>query len=254
MYNPTNFHKLIQSHSVLLVNKKEHSIATGIFIKYNELYFVLTVAHILIDTALENILINFGIPGQEYPVKKAQYWKDDYLDLAFMKLNSFEAEIFQYKIQPFIIHNKLLGDFSTRLLKCAISGYPISLAYKKNSNKIIGETFLITTPLSLLPERWPKAIIENGKNPKDNFLLKYGHKHAREILYSNEERKTLIDPKGLSGSGIWIFDPNSENDEQPKYVLFGIQTGFYESSQLLAGTKVDLLFKQIESEYGEIIN
>jgi hypothetical protein len=249
-YVPSNFHKALQTHSVALLNKRTTEVATGVLLDHQGTFLVLTVAHILEKIEPDELLIHLGIPGQRYPMKKEKIWKNDTLDLAYIKLNTFEATIFQNRVVPLVIRQKAVRDVAKKPLQCALCGYPKSMAYfEGDTSTIAAETLLVTTR-PLLPESWPVGIKGKGKDPKLNFLLKYGPKRAQKILDQNRNAMSLVDPHGLSGAGVWVYDPASENSEHPKYALFGIQTGYYAREQLLVGTAIEPLVAQVEIDFG----
>jgi hypothetical protein len=77
-------------------------------------------------------------------------------------------------------------------------------------------------------------------------------KHGFESSYVLDENKKPIDPVppfGLSGSGVWLYDSTSENDDHPKYSLFGIQSSFYRGYGLLCGVFIDPAINHIKELY-----
>lgn len=250
-YTPTNFHRALQSHSVLLITKNgPFRIATGTLILYNNLFLVLTVAHILEGVKPEELLIHLGISGQRYPMKKEKIWKDEKLDVAYIQLNTFEAKIFLDKFVPLIVRQTVPRDVAQPSYRCTLLGYPDDMAVYKEDSKIVqAETLLVSTQ-PLTPEQWLSGIREDGKDPKINFLLKYGPKNAGKFVNHEGQTATPTSPFGLSGAGVWLYDPATEMAQHPQYALFGIQTGFYKSDQLLVGTIIEPLFKQIHLDFG----
>lgn len=249
-YVPTNFHRALQSHSVVLLNKRTLHVATGILLQHNERFLILTVAHFLEDVPPDELLIHLGISGQRYPMKKERVWTNKSLDLAYILLNTFEAQLFQNKLVPLVVRHTSNRNIANNTVRCALCGYPSSMAnFKDDSNIVVAETLLVTTT-PLTSEQWPSGIKESGKDPKVHFLLKYGPKQAGKFLNREGDPMTPIPPFGLSGAGVWVYDPSTENSTRPDYSLFGIQTGFFESEQLLVGTIIEPLFKQIQSDFG----
>lgn len=254
-YAITNFHRMLQSHLVALLdkrNKEKLKIATGILIHHNEFFLVLTAAHVLSDTSPDNLVINLGIPGQRYAMKKEKIWIDEKLDVGYMQLNTFEAKIFQNSTTvPFTLSNPLSRNIAGSNFRCALCGFPAEMANQNVKSNIVEAKPALLTATPLAADQWPAGIKADGKDPQVNFLLKYGPKHGK-VINQEGDLTAPIDPIGMSGAAIFVYDPSTENEPRPHYALFGIQTGFYARLQLLVGTAIDPLAKQIELDYGPI--
>lgn len=249
MYIPTFLHKKILSHTVFLLNKEKAEIGlgsgSGVLLEYKETPYVITAHHNLTGAKNENIFIHLGIDEFKYSLKKEEIFKFPELDLALIKLNKFEVDICRghYTI-PVIIEKRNLVDIPKQNLKCAISGFPESMI-KQEENKIKSETYFITTN-PLVQDEWPLSILNEGKTPESYILLRYGPKSNSKFIDQNKNvLDDLIQPEGLSGSAIWVFDPTTENDENPNYGLVGIQTGIYRSYDLLVGSLIDPILKKV---------
>ena len=247
MYIPTILHKKILSHTIFLLNKEkaEIGLGSGILIEFNDTPYVITALHNLKGAKNENIFIHLGIDNFKYTLEKEEVFKYPELDLAIIRLNKFEVDICRgHQTIPFIIEKRNHVDVAKRNLKCAISGFPEAMV-KLEENKIKAETYFITTK-PLVQDEWPQSILDEGKTPESYMLLKYGSKSNSKFVDQNKEfLNELIQPEGLSGGAIWIFDPTTENDDDPKYGLVGIQTGIYRSCDLLVGSLIDPIFNKI---------
>ncbi|MBI3766724.1 MAG: hypothetical protein HY277_09535 [Ignavibacteriales bacterium] len=239
-----------------MFNKQTGDIATGLLLDIHVAKLVLTVAHIFEGADPADLLVSLGISSQSYTMKKEKVWQDLALDLAYIQLNPFETTIFQGDgVKFFQPHKGTPLNAPHKPFRCAICGFPSKMAsYKKSDNIIEASTCLVTSPPPLPYEQLPPGIEAtpenpNGKNPKVNFLLKHGPKQSTFTLNDHQAPTSPVDPRGLSGAGIWIFNPESENDDAPEYSLFGIQTSFYHTHDLLVSTAVEPLMKQIEQDY-----
>ena len=247
-YTPTKLHKILQSHSVPLVNRKTKEIATGLFLRFRNVHLVLTVHHAFCNTNPDDVLANLGISGQRYPMKKMDFWENTDLDLCFFRLDDFKVTTFSALSVPFEFRSRVNQSGLTPNLRAAICGFPSSRAsFDETTKTVSARTFLNTTSF-ILPERWPPNI--TGKNPKDHFLLTHGTKIGAYTLDEECNPTNPEQPFGLSGAGVWLIDKTTENAEKPIYSLFGIQTGYFRQPGLLCGSFINPMIDQIEKTYG----
>jgi hypothetical protein len=247
-YTPTKLHKILQSHCVALINKKENTIATGLLLRFMNVHLVLTVHHLFYNTSPDDILVNLGTSGQRYVMKKMDFWENAALDLCFFRLDDFEVTTFSALSVPFEIKSCIIQTGLTPNLRAAICGFPSSLvSFDEMTKTFAARTFLNTTSF-IIPERWPSDI--TNKNPKDHFLLAHGTKKGALVLDEEGNPTNPEQPYGLSGAGVWLIDSTTENAEKPIYSLFGIQTSFFPQHGLLCGSFIDPMIKQIEKTYG----
>ena len=247
MYIPTAMHKKILSHTIFLLNKEiaEIGLGSGILIEHKEIPYVITAFHNLKSASDENIFIHLGIDNFKYSLKKEEIFKFPELDLALIKLYKNEVNLLKgIHTEPFKIEKRNIVDIPKQKLKCAISGFPRAMV-KLEENKIKAETYFITTN-PLIQNEWPQSILDEGKTTEYYILLRYGLRSSSEFVDQNKNvMNELIQPEGLSGGAIWVFDPTTENDNNPKYGLIGIQTGIYRSYDLLVGSLIDPILKKV---------
>ena len=247
MYVPTVLHKKILSHTVFLLNKEkaEIGLGSGILIEHKEIPYVITAFHNLKSARKENIFIHLGIDDFKYSLKKEEIFKFPELDLALIRLDKFEVDIFRgIHTTTFKIEKRNIVDIPKQKLKCAISGFPSAMV-KLEYNKINAETYFITTN-PLVQDEWPQSILDEGKTTEYHILLRYGSKSNSEFVDQNKNViSELIQPEGLSGGAIWVYDPATEDDENPKFGLLGIQTGIYRKYDLLIGSLIDPILKKL---------
>jgi len=217
--------------------------------RFNNVHLILTVEHIFDGSNEDDILVNLGIKGQHYPMKKMDVWKDTNLDLCFFRLDDFEVKTFQNSAIPFEYRSRVNQTPIGPNDRAAICGYPTFLTlFNEESHVLKVETFLNITKL-IHTDDWPKKGFDITKNPDDNFLLAHGKKHGGKYL--NEEGKPTdpIKPFGLSGAGVWLIDITKENEETPIYTLFGIQTGYFSEFEYLCGSFIEPMINEIKKNY-----
>ena len=135
-------------------------------------------------------------------------------------------------------------------LNCAILGYPSEfMRMDPIQGGLVMETYFHTMPL-VRPSEWPPGIVDDGKDPTTHFLLYYNSKSGGRVTGLMDGRTEPINPNGMSGAGVWVFDVTRENHENPSYSLFGIQTGMYRQQGMLVGTFVSSFFPGLEKQFG----
>ena len=218
----TVLHRRILSHHVLLTETGTDHNGSGILVEIADRIFVLTAAHV-IDTVA--ITINLGILGQKTPFKILNKWFDSKLDVGFLELDKFEANVMRALwINPRKLSRKQPTAITSHATSLALCGSPYEL--KKNTptaNQF--EPIFITCPM-ISHSEWPLYVTTRW-NSEEQFALAYGEKHSGYFLDQDNIRIAPIDPHGLSGGGVWAFDPSLEDTDDPPYSLVGIQHHFY---------------------------
>lgn len=74
---------------------------------------------------------------------------------------------------------------------------------------------------------------------KNDDLLRLDDKW--HFLIDYEDVEDSVDPKGLSGCGIWIREPSGDAIWTPNSYLIGIQSSYYPKSQLLKVVRIEAL-------------
>ena len=91
-YIATNFHRRVLSHTVYLINKRTKSLGSAIFAEYNNKRFLFTALHNIEETDSEDVFIHLGINHFKHILKKEVIGLIKNLDIAYIQLNSFEAD------------------------------------------------------------------------------------------------------------------------------------------------------------------
>ncbi|MBE2226841.1 MAG: hypothetical protein IAE93_05850 [Ignavibacteria bacterium] len=245
----TKFHRILQEHSVMILdrsNMPQYGIGTGVFFEYNDNFFILTACHVIKGIKDNDLLLSLGIEYQSYPMKKEKIWCNEALDIAYIQLNRTEAIYLRglqnkpFKIGSINEHRTISKD-----LRHAINGFPgVMSELNEEKNAVEGESYLITT-FWYDPTRWTNEIIGNGLDKEKHFILGYGKETTNQFgeIIKNK------DVRGMSGAGVWLFDPKTEEDETPVYELYGIQTSWYPTKYLLRGVYIRFLIEKIKEDY-----
>lgn len=236
----------IRSHLALLYDPETCETGSGVLIKIKNKVFILTAAHVI----SENIKINLGLPWQRLSFSILNCWRDESLDISFLELNPFEVEILRVdEVATYNIAAKISTEIKHGIPAFAICGYPTVLqrAVNENSTKC--------TPVFLgckivMPEHWPTFLNERGKSSQNNIALAYGGKFGGAFFDPKGKQLEFISPKGLSGCGIWYYDPEKKDAEIPLYGLVAIQHSFFPQNHLIVGSFVKPIIRAICTRYG----
>jgi hypothetical protein len=245
-YRPTSVHSRIRSHTAFISIKSSggKGIGSGVFVSIEGKAFVFSAEHIL----REDITVSLGLYHPQSPIRVINRWMDRDLDIGYIELDAFQSELFQGSINaPF----KPKGIFPSQIplneTTVAISGFPCERG-KAKKDRIEFEILFVA--LSILSyEAWPSPC-KKRFDPDVTLLLPYGPKRGGDFVDQEGNPTNPTNPQGMSGAGVWLFDPNSENSEEPKYSIIGVQHSYEPFYQVLVATRIDPLIAQIQKDYG----
>jgi hypothetical protein len=244
-YVPTSLHKKIRSHLVLIIDTKTYENGSGVLVQMENRIFVLTAAHVITD----NLHINLGLPFQQSPFSILDKWIDTSLDIGFIELKPFEVEIMRHdEATPYRIQAKKEIVVHERVKTLALCGYPT--IHHKIEEKSVSYTPAFIGCALLSSEHWPTSLHECGKTRERNFAILYGQKHAGRFYDPDKNPIDPIPPKGMSGCGLWFFDPENEHADNPTYSLVGIQHSHFPQDQVVVGTFAEFIVDAICNKYG----
>lgn len=244
-YIPTNLHRGIRAHTVALSFQRngEQQIGSGVLVKIADRIFVLTAGHV----AGEQVSVGLGLYTPLTPFTILQRGVDESDDIGYLELKPFEVEILRRdEARPYAIAAKQEAAIPTKKPTLAICGFPTALAQPAKQG--VAVPIMFQTVAMLDYSGWP-SVYKNHLNPKRHFVLIYGPKRGGTFTYrDNAEPSDPIPPYGFSGTGLWLFDPLTENDDNPAYALVGIQHSYDEFYQILYGTFAEILIDKILQE------
>ncbi|HXG06072.1 MAG TPA: hypothetical protein VNI77_01960 [Nitrososphaera sp.] len=228
----------------LLVDPTTSENGSGVLIQIRDRIFILTAAHVLSN----NIHINLGLPWQRTPFTILDSWTDPSLDIGFLELKPFEVDILRIDAAtPYKITSKQATEIRAMTKSLALCGYP-------TVQHTVLENAVMYTPAFLgcamvHPDNWPASLLEKGKTPERNIAIAYGEKHGGRF-FDPDGNPLHIHPKGMSGCGIWFFDPTDEQAENPPYALVAIQHSYFPQDQVIVGTFAEPIIDAICNHYG----
>lgn len=237
--------KMIRSHLVLLFDNKSGESGSGVLVSINDHIFVLTASHVL----FKNLHANLGLPFQTTPFSILNKWFNEDLDIGFIELKPFEVDILSIdNSRPFYIGKKNKTIIYAKDVSTAICGYPSEHRFQKENRVGFIPAFLGCR--LLIPGNWPRIVKDHGKTGEKNIVIPFGKKHGGTFFDINNEPLNSIEPKGLSGCGIWYFIPSDKNSSEPRYALLGILTSYFRQSQVIVGTALEPLIEELNKKYG----
>ena len=243
MYFPTTVHQRIRSHTVFIIDKRTKEIGSGVLMCLEEKFFVLTAAHVIAG----DVDVGLGLFHPQTPLTVQKKWADRSLDIGYLELKPFEVSIFlgnlNAPIKPRRQQTTMVPLMRTTI---AISGFPVQRRHVRDDRQEFEVLFL--TLAFLDPMKWPDAY-KTTCNPDLSFLLPFGPKHGGDFHDKDGKIVPPIRPHGLSGAGVWYYDTETENSDNPVYSLLGIQHSYDEFYQVLIGTHISFLLNRILSDY-----
>jgi hypothetical protein len=235
----------ILSHSVLVYDRRTNQNGSGVLVDLGGRVFVLTAAHVVEDG---DILISMGFPGQQEPFSILNRETDSGLDLGFLELSPFEVELRRGNhIQPYKIRGQQQQSARSLATTFALCGFPTEhIIADGNVRK---PTPVLVWCALMHRSQWPQFIVDRGKTPEDNFVVLYGARDGRSFFDPDGKEIHPFSPYGMSGCGLWYFDPSAQSVDQALYSLVGVQTSYVKAEKLLIGTFVDKIVNRISSRY-----
>ena len=226
---------------------------TGILFEYNENYFLVSAAHVILDIK-EPLFIPYEndfwsltgeCAGIELPNSNKR--EEDIFDFAFTKLESDVVEKLKIEYYFLRIENIELNFIPKKGDICIVSGYPASKNTKginPNSRHVKRLPYLLWDTINLEQEVFSEI---NASN-KFNFLVKYNKSKVKH----NGMIQEGIDPYGMSGGGIWYITDPLKVTNNKKLIGIGIQ---YRSKQkVIVCTKFLLIFSALVKFYNLSLN
>jgi len=246
-YPTTKLHEEIKSHLVLIFSPKDGWNGSGVLVELRGRYFVITAEH-LIDRDFE---ISLGIPEQQSHFSVLDKWADKGLDVGFIELEPREVKFLRGShTEPYVIRAQQRTSAKYRTTGFALCGFPNKMSDQINSSTRYKIAMIITPIIS--PSEWPAGIAEL-KSRDRHFLIPYGSKHEGQFIDREKGEVERPDPIGLSGCGLWLYDPATQESDHPFYSLVGIQQGYFKREQCLVGSFLQPIVASIQERYGIVI-
>lgn len=232
--------KEVLSHTIPLLHSTKKnaltSLGTGIFIKYDGKYFILTAAHVVKDVLIDRIYIP-SVSGSVPLIGPIVTDISDEKDVAFIALDQPLAELLCYSFTPLSQEKIKTNIEDDPNYPYMMVGFPAkNVKRKDNILTYTSDKFLLLLSKEKLYARW-------SRNKEVNYILDmYG-----AITYDGKKSK-FQQPHGMSGCGLWYIGYNKLNDRiQPFYYLVGIMNEIRHRPHLaFIGTKIKHLTKLID--------
>jgi len=243
-YIPTSLHSHIRSHSVFVFEVGGDGFGSGVLVNIANRVFVLSAEHVIRG----DIDINLGIVPHQSRFTILNKWSDEESDIGFLELDPFEVNIrlSQYSA-PFSVHRKILAEIPSNRTRLALCGFPRGEAKEVDGVKQVPVTFITVALLAY--ELWTSQL-KSKYDPKKRLVIPYGEKWGGPFVDGNKIPRNPISPFGLSGCGLWHFDPETQDSDKPVYSLIGIQHSTVSSEGVLVCTPLDELIDRFSNHYG----
>lgn len=242
-------HRHIRSHSVFVYEVGGENFGSGVLIKIADRIFVLSAAHVI----RADIDINLGIIPHQSRFSILNKWSNDETDVGFLELSPTEVQLrlSEYSA-PYPVGMKKAQPIPSKRTTLALCGFPSGEASHTSRGREIPATYITVALLAF--EQWPEDL-QSRFDPKKTFVIPYGEKWGGPFVDGNKQPREPISPFGMSGCGLWYYDPSTENADKPIYALVGIQHSYNRRHQVLVGTLIDQLIDKLSQHYNlEILN
>lgn len=228
---------------------------TGVLIKHENSYFLVSAAHVLeIDTSdyisipiNKTTIIGLNKVAKLTPhIEKLYDRRKDKIDVAVVKLYD-EKTIEQLKLSKAFLSIKSITKnhkSDSQLYNHIVFGYPnsgVDIKYRKGYTEIESEILVYPTNISSF-----KKFEKYRCDPANNILLDYKTTMKR---YNSGQIEKTKDPNGISGCGLWYYDiEHLKKHGEIKYCLVGIIIEFQKNYQrVLIATKMHWVTNLIEN-------
>lgn len=228
---------------IIINNKKPEHIGSGILVKIKKELFILTAAHVVDETSLNDILIpttdglkpflgivtNLNLPND---ITRS----NDIIDIAYYRLNKDWDFQFDFNIEPLDLCDINITDIPYENDNYAFIGYPAK------KSKIEDSTF--SGKILNYSGGYIKTvnITKFGFNPETNIVINFDRKKGVIINGHNEQ---LPLPNGISGGGIFAYAKDKTQNSKDTFKLVGICHTYIPEKKIMIGTKINILIAMI---------
>lgn len=226
--------------AIFIDNRKQQpdQVASGVFFKHNERYYLLSAAHTVNDAidAGRKLFISdksHFVPLVGPAIKtRSNDKKEDNIDVAIIRIDQIVPELqgIQFITEEFTSYKRSFSDSCMYF----IQGYPNS---RNKTNEVLDlktknfDSFVYTYAAPLATDA---DYSKYQKHPIRHIAVFYGNQR--------KDGTSPIKPTGMSGGGLWIV-PNIH--ETPKhYFLCGICIEHH--SPYIFATKIETIFELLE--------
>ncbi len=235
---------------VIKKNTRELPVANGcgILFEHNGKYYCLSNAHVIADAKMgktfllidNNKIMTLG--GQYYFTRmpSSNRRSDDPFDIGIVKLHEENIQPLKDRGYSFIKISEIsTGHKLSKKEILWIAGFPGSKTTIDNKNKIVKGIPLLVRTIPFLKE------LKSPSFPSTfHFIAKYPINKLRNSLTGQIQKAPK--PQGISGSGLWLFDPTTEPYEVK---LIGILSEYLENRALVVSSKIDLFIDIIRQKF-----
>lgn len=217
------------------------SIGTGIFVDINGKVILLTAAHVLKNSSLNEIEIYFWSQRRYVPIRVEEFKKDDdeTIDIAYVVLNSKDISPYlssdPYQYPNTVLKKPLTADiFENELAKrnqAFLYGYPAAWDEYKLLSTETGEGYSLIEPITLCTAPISDLCTQT------HFYLEYP-KELEGSFWTNGSPAELPDPEGISGGGIWQYIHTATSSDPANLKLVGIITHFDNLEKRIRATSI----------------
>jgi len=221
---------------------------SGTLVKIHARYFIVTVAHCIESFGLKQIRVAYmenKYSDQFVLLKKGTLGgtKGDTYDVGYLELNRMVVD---HTPAEFLTTDQIALDYNPSKSLVFLFGFPTSLVPKNEATE--QRKFRLKSLGLLTMTDEAESLLRNGNI---EIALKYPNE---AVSNSQTLRISVPHPEGISGGGIWIYNPNPacsiSGSHNARFV--GIQKSWLERRRIVLGNKVSCFFELLARDYPDL--
>ena len=229
---------------------------TGSLIKFNNRFFILTCAHVVTKdypnsqigvlfhtggtqiTGSKEIIKNTPLPELLELIPNRSFRQE--VDIINRYYSNAKDDLVFLELNPSSVHvkNNEFYDLMNNGIKSPELNQGIYLAgFSEELARDLGKKRVGVSPFYDMTLLASQEIEVTDFNPDREFL----------IVYTFDEK--AVEPRGLSGCGVWVRLPSgNDNIWTPNIYFAGVQKAVYRKNQVLAVTKAEAVLQLISAQ------
>lgn len=236
----------------LLDDTRETQIGTAVAIKLGKRFFLATARHLIKNACGVKALVRDQVA--HYFTKFIARHYDDHFDVGLLEISSSDSHCFEFLPQNRIC--EIIED--EQILPVKVVGFPGQFCKSGKNINLRAETLFqvvqytaITCHTFVLPRsEWPS----DGLPDEHSMYKKLVDGRDMLINYNYSPECFSLDPRGMSGGGIWLAQ-RAESEEELNYSdtrLVGLQLSWYETRNWLRGIRVGAWLDLVRDRYSDL--
>ena len=224
--------------------------ASGTLFKIESHYFIATAAHCIKEVDLANIRVAYreGKYSDQFTLAKKGTLggaKDDPYDVGYLEL---DRHVVERTPAEFLTIDQIALDYDPAGSLVFLFGFPSEIVPK---DEAIKQRRFRLRSLGLLTLMARGDSVPECVDQDVDLVLMYPE---QAVLGHERQHHPVPNPEGISGGGIWIYNPNVASPIVGAHSarLIGIQKSWFEPQRIAIGNKVISFLKVLARDYPDL--